>query len=100
MFFCFFIHAGAGIRNPDSDIISRVQFKFRGIAFFFRKLHIGNQYLFEFLVSFLGKRNGDKKLPVLIYPCVSVSDVFIDYLHDDGIVFGDGKAINLFIYFI
>lgn len=43
-------------------------------------LSLEHQYLLEF-ASFFGKRNSDEEFSVLIYPCVSVSDGFIDYLH-------------------
>ena len=39
-----------------------------------------DHYGFKF-TSFFGKRNGDKELSFLIYSSVSVSDMFIFYLH-------------------
>jgi hypothetical protein len=43
------------------------------------------QHVFKYPVSFFGKGNSDKQLSVLIYPCVSVSDRFICYVHDNEV---------------
>lgn len=79
--FLYIIHGNLFAEKQDAVFLDRVEMYLLVIALE-QLLSFLYEDLFERFVSFLVYRNGDEELSVLIYPCISVSDVFVFYFHD------------------